>query len=118
MKETNAMNNSKFSKAAFASLCWLVIMLSLAWPGLNLSAQTSGDVISVAWSPDGTKIVGGGTDGLLRIWDTSGQVILDIPGLTETVSAVSWSPDSTKVISHKLRIGSRCQVSQISQSTG
>ncbi len=67
--------------------------------GCGQNVNNGGDVIAVAWSPDGTRIVGGGKDGLLRIWDTEGQTLLDITGLTGFVRSVDWSPDSTKIVS-------------------
>ncbi len=98
-----------YSKPAIftTSIAWSPDGTQLAYGGENGTveivdvpqATQLGDVISVAWSPDGTKIVGGGTDGLLRVWDSSGQVLLDVPGLSGRVRTVDWNPDSTKIVS-------------------
>jgi WD40 repeat protein len=53
-------------------------------------------IISVDWSPDGTMLVSGGTNGLLQVTDASGNLILDITGLSGSISSVNWSPDSNK----------------------
>jgi WD40 repeat protein len=57
-------------------------------------------VIAVEWSPDGTKIVGGGTDGFLQVWDAeTREILLTFSGLDSDVLSLSWSPDSTKFVS-------------------
>ncbi len=56
-------------------------------------------VISVAWSPDGDMIAGAGHNGLLRIWDATGQTLIDFQGLNGTVYSVVWSPDNTRIAS-------------------
>lgn len=57
-------------------------------------------VSSVAWSPDGTKIVSGSGDTTVRIWNAStGQLLQTLQGHTATVSAVAWSMDGAKILS-------------------
>jgi WD40 repeat protein/uncharacterized protein YkwD len=55
-------------------------------------------VNSVAWSPDGSKIVVGYTDNTARIWDAaSGASLLTLTGHTDAVTGVAWSPDGQKI---------------------
>jgi Tol biopolymer transport system component len=91
------MNTQKQLRITFYVLTWLIALL--IWVLSNVSAQTVGDVISIAWSPDGARIVGGGTNGLLRIWNMSGNTIINMTGLSGNVYSVDWSPDNTKIVS-------------------
>ncbi|HEY9671463.1 MAG TPA: TIR domain-containing protein, partial [Waterburya sp.] len=57
-------------------------------------------VNSVAFSPDGNKIVSGGGDGTIRLWNTSGNSIgHPFKGHEERVRSVAFSPDGNKIVS-------------------
>ncbi|MFI7672816.1 protein kinase [Actinophytocola sp. NPDC049390] len=56
-----------------------------------------GPVQSVAFSPDGDRLVSGGIDGTIRVWDMAtreGRVLFE-PG--EAVNAVEFSPDGRRL---------------------
>jgi WD40 repeat protein len=61
-------------------------------------------VWSVAFSPDGTRIISGSLDKTIRIWDvkTGEEVIEPLKGHTDSVLSVAFSPDGTRVISGSL----------------
>ena len=60
-----------------------------------------GWVISVAYSPDGTKIISSGSqDKTLCIQDALGGLLENtLKGHTDGVTSVAYSPDGTKIIS-------------------
>jgi WD40 repeat protein/transcriptional regulator with XRE-family HTH domain len=54
----------------------------------------------VAWSPDGTQLVGGGDDGNVYIWDASdGTMLQRLSGHQGVVTGVAWSPDGARLAS-------------------
>ena len=60
----------------------------------------SDNVKSVAYSPDGKKIVSGSNDGTIKIWDANtGQCLKTLKGHSGDVWSVAFSPDGTKIIS-------------------
>ncbi|KAF7358414.1 WD40 repeat-like protein [Mycena venus] len=67
-------------------------------------------VESVAFSPDGERIVSGSDDGTLRVWDarTGALVTRPFQGHNDKVNSVSFSPEGGKIVSgpadHTLRI--------------
>ena len=61
-----------------------------------------GYVNSVAFSPDGTKIVSGSDDSTIKVWNTSsGDLIQTLEGHREysSIHSVAFSPDGTKIVS-------------------
>ncbi len=60
----------------------------------------TGPVYSVAWSPDGKRIVSGSGDHTLKVWDAEkGQEVLSPKGHTSPVMSVAWSPDGKRIVS-------------------
>jgi WD40 repeat protein len=57
-------------------------------------------VTSVAFSPDGTRIVSGSQDTTAKVWDaSSGQETLTLEGHSYPVMSVAFSPDGTRIVS-------------------
>ena len=57
-------------------------------------------VYSVAYSPDGTKIISGSEDNTVNIWyANTGDCLKTLAGHSESVYSVAYSPDGTKFIS-------------------
>jgi len=55
-------------------------------------------VNSVAWSPDGQRIVAGTDNGTVQMWDRDGNIIGKEWGHTNGVSSVAWSPDGQRIV--------------------
>ena len=64
-----------------------------------LNGHTS-NVASVAFSPDGTRIVSGSSDESVRVWVAStGAKLKVLNGHTSYVSSVAFSPDGMRIVS-------------------
>jgi len=71
-----------------------------AFLGKLLLHMGMGPTQSVAWSPDGTEIATGSTDGRIRTWDAQNtRQLLTLVGHTSHVLSIAWSPNGTKIAS-------------------
>ena len=60
----------------------------------------SSNVYSVAFSPDGHRVLSGSYDHSLRLWDAaSGALIREFKGDSDAVTSVAFSPDGQRVLS-------------------
>jgi WD40 repeat protein len=60
----------------------------------------TGEVLSLAWSPDGSHLASGGLDTTVRVWDiASKQQILLLPDHLDRVTGIAWSPDGSYLAS-------------------
>src|SRR6266516_4147580 len=68
---------------------WEVTTHRRHWVGRQLPTW----IRQVAWSPDGTRVVGAGDDGNVYLWDASdGTLLHRLPGHQGVVTSVAWSP--------------------------
>ena len=57
-------------------------------------------VTSVAFSPDGKRIVSGSQDQTVKVWDADkGTETLTLKGHTQLVTSVAFSPDGKRIVS-------------------
>ncbi|MCP4450071.1 MAG: protein kinase, partial [Planctomycetes bacterium] len=59
-----------------------------------------GAVSSVAFSPDGKRIISGSRDNTLQLWDaSSGSEVMILRGHEDAVTSVAFSPDGQRIVS-------------------
>jgi WD40 repeat protein len=86
------------SKPLFFSLVRRMIATLINRVAEKASAH-SGSVLSVAFSPDGTKIVSGSEDGTIKAWSSGALGLLSDNAHRDDVTSVAFSPDGTKIVS-------------------
>ena len=69
-------------------------------PGIGVWS-TNSSVQSVAFSPDGTRIVSGSSDHTIQVWDShTGDIVAGpLQGHTDSVKSVAFSSDGTRIVS-------------------
>ena len=59
----------------------------------------TGPVCSVAFSPDGSRIVTGSGDRTAKVWDArTGTALLELKGHMGAVGSASFSPDGSRIV--------------------
>jgi hypothetical protein len=96
----NSPLSKKFS-AQFPNILRVASGRDMNWPAIQTVFRGHTDpVLSVSYSPDGTRIVTGSEDKTVRLWDaeTGKPVGEPLRGHTSWVNSVSFSPDSTRIV--------------------
>ncbi len=64
----------------------------------NVKLHHPAPVLTVAYSPDGTRVATGSTDDVARVWDAhDGNLVLSLKGHTGPVNSVAFSPEGTAI---------------------
>jgi WD40 repeat protein len=92
--QTMATQTTPTAKATVASTPRAVLPTKASMQLVFTQHQQT--VHTVNWAPDGISLASGGSDNLLLVWNTTGQVQLRKPQ-TAAVVATAWSPDSTQL---------------------
>lgn len=71
---------------------------ALAAKDTTLTGDSEGEV-AVSFSPNGRRLITGGSDGMVRIWDgRSGQPLVALKGHRSRVLSIAWTPDSSRFV--------------------
>ncbi len=61
-----------------------------------LGGEGDGSEVPVSFSPNGRRLITGGSDGMVRIWDgRSGQPLVALKGHRSRVLSIAWTADSS-----------------------
>ncbi|KAJ1483073.1 WD40-repeat-containing domain protein [Baffinella frigidus] len=70
------------------------------YPGISTLTGHSEEVLAVAFAPDGTRVVSGSADTLVKIWNAAtGAEVCMLKGHLDAVLSVAFSPDGKHVVS-------------------
>lgn len=73
------------------------------WRLLASLTGSKGEVWSLSWSPDGTRLAGAGEDGCVRLWRGDAversEPLVEVQAHPGGVSSVRWSPDGSQLAS-------------------
>lgn len=77
-----------------------IVLLDVVQNSAPQSITTTTQINSVAFSPNGTQLAGGGSDGMIRLWDAvTGREIQQLTGHTDRINAITFSPDGAMIAS-------------------
>ena len=95
-------NTSIFKIFYHSSLPKVVCGVDNMWPRELIQLQGHDrEVNSVAFSPDGSKIISGSSDKTIRVWDASTgiEMLPPLRGHDGSILSVAFSPNGSKIIS-------------------
>ena len=94
-------NMSIFKNFYHSGLPKVVCSVDKMWsPELIQLHSHNGRIFSVAFSPDGSKIISGSDDMTIRVWDTNTgiEILPPLRGHDGGISSVAFSPNGSRII--------------------
>ena len=65
---------------------------------IELRLGMNGEALSVAYNPDGTRVIAAGAEGVAKVWDThSGIKIFELRGHNSAIRQAIFSPDGKRI---------------------
>lgn len=91
----------------------------LTLKALPSNLHSSSGILTVAFSPDGKRILTGSYDNRAIVWDAqNGREILSLPGLKYSIFSVAFSPDGNRIATGERDYGDRCSACIWNAATG
>jgi len=85
---------------AFSVVLLLLTHFAFELPEASAQSNPATSVVSINWSPDGSRIASGNANGLIYIQDAlTGQILKTLAGHSGPVFDVAWNPDGSKLAS-------------------
>ena len=87
------------SKFASCSADHTIVIRDLKGAKIARLTDSDADVIRIAFSKDGSRLISGGSDRIIRIWDsTTGQEILELQPMPHDVMDLDFFSDGDKIL--------------------
>jgi len=95
-----AASGSHGLQAKSTLMLWDAAMRALVRSFRHSPEERPPGVSAIVFSPDGSRIVSAGVDGMIRLWDVeTGELVRTLEGHTDWVEAVAFSSDGAQILS-------------------
>lgn len=90
---------SEMTKEKWASKDSAVSLRTAVMPHTTSEGEKYKDVTSITWNPDGSLLATGCYDGMVRMWNSSGKLMLHLKEHTGPVFSLKWNESGQYLLS-------------------